>query len=204
MPNKYFQLSDPLANRPLRLSVRGYSDWLTRKEALKIFTGDLRPNTPLVLRAYQGGQVTDFLWSDLVRIFCISTRVIDIFTTESLTGWSTYPVELFGRKGDVLEGFHGFSITGKECSRNYLLGEIVLKPVYPKSEKLRKVRKGLYFNENEWDKSDFFTIRNQGIVITERVKTLLLKNRVSNVKLTPLSEVEIDVFLDEMGEKKKK
>ncbi len=87
--NKLYRLDDPLASRPLRLSDEGYSDWLTKGQAIELFRGRLKLDTPLRLGAYRGGQATDFLWSGLTPLVCISKRVLELLRMNNITGWTT-------------------------------------------------------------------------------------------------------------------
>ena len=36
-----------------------------------------------------------------------------------ITGWSTYPIEVYDRKGNSLPDYHGFAITGGTCDQDY-------------------------------------------------------------------------------------
>ncbi|MEW6179160.1 MAG: DUF1629 domain-containing protein [Chloroflexota bacterium] len=193
--NKLYRLDDPLASRPLRLSDEGYSDWLTKGQAIELFRGRLKLDTPLRLGAYRGGQATDFLWSGLTPLVCISERVSELLRMNKITGWTTYPVEVYGRRGEPLPGYHGFAVTGNECRRDRSRSQILTRQAVPGGEPF-KVYKGLYFYEEDWDGSDIFLIRNHGIVVTQKVHNLLKKSKVTNVQLIPLVEVEIDVYLD--------
>jgi hypothetical protein len=194
--SRFHELFDPVASRPLRLSPEGYSDWLTKENATDLFRGRLRLGTPLKLGAYLGGQAMDFLWGGLIPLVCILDRVVEILRTNEITGWSTYPVEVYGRKGDHLPGYHGFSVTGNECRRDRSRSEILSRQAVPGGEPF-VVYKGLYFYEDDWDGSDIFVVRKYGgIVVTEKVNRLLKRSNVTNVKMTPLTEVERDVYLD--------
>ncbi|GAP11842.1 hypothetical protein BECAL_03036 [Bellilinea caldifistulae] len=193
--NKLYRLDDPLASRPFRLSDEGYSDWLTKGQAIELFRGRLKLDTPLRLGAYRGGQVTDFLWSGLIPLVCISERVVELLRMNNITGWATYPVEVHGRKGEPLPGYHGFAVTGSECQRDRSRSQILTRQAVPGGEPFQ-VYRGLYFDEADWDGSDIFLIRNHGIVVTQKVRNLLKKSKVTNVQLIPLVEVEIDVYLD--------
>ena len=193
---QFYRLRDPLANRPYCLDIRGYSDWLTLEQAWQLFKGDFEPSIPLTLGAYQGGQLADFLWSGLIPVVCISSRVVQSFLSTSITGWRTYPVKVLGRDKEPLGEYYGLSVTGKECKRDYSRGEIITKTPINGSRKSSKVHKGLYFDMKEWDGSDMFSINKHGIVITEKLRNLLVRDKVTNVKLTLLPEVELDVYLD--------
>lgn len=194
--SRFYELHDPLSNRPLRITVRGYSDWVTSEYAWMLFRGQVSPEQPIKLVGYMGGQVTDFLWSDLVNMVCVSDRVIETLGTNEVTGWTTYPVEVYGRKGEPLPGYHGFAVTGGECRRDRSRSQIITKQAVPGGKPF-EVYKGLYFYEEDWDGSDIFIIRRYGgIVVTEKVYKILKPAKVTNVKLTPLPEVERDVYLD--------
>jgi hypothetical protein len=60
-----------------------------------------------------------------------------------------------------------------------------------------QVYKGLFFYEEDWDGSDIFRVSNfGGTVVTGKVDKIFKQAKVTNVKLTPLPEVERDVLLD--------
>lgn len=50
-----FELDDPLADRPLRLTTEEDSDWLSREQAVDLFGGELELQFPLKLKCYMGG-----------------------------------------------------------------------------------------------------------------------------------------------------
>lgn len=190
------QLTDPLASRPVRLSVSENCSWITIEQAWALFRGQYILGKPLTLYAYRGGQATDFLWSAMVALFCVSGRVLELLDKNGVTGWATYPVEVFGRKGESLPDYYGFSITGGECKRDRSRSKIITKPAPTPTGMSFQVYKGLYFDETEWDGRDFFLIQKNIIAVTERVHSLFKKNAISNVRLIQLNAVEIDVYLD--------
>lgn len=195
--SSFFRLNDPLATRPLRLELLGYSDWITKTNAIDLFHGRLKLDTPLGLGAYMGGQVTDFLWSSLTPLVCISERVKEILQMNTITGWATYPVEVFDRKGASLPGYHGFAVTGGECRRDRSRSQLFTRQVAPEGKPF-EVYKGLYFHEEDWDGSDIFWVRSfGGTVVTEKVQKIFKQSKVTNARLIPLPEVELDVLLDQ-------
>jgi hypothetical protein len=196
--SKFYELSDPLANRPLRLRTTTESEWLSAEDAAALARGRFRLDTSLKLEASMGGQATDFLWSELVHIVCISSHVVDLLTAHRCSGWSTYPVEVYDRKGNLLPDYHGFAVTGPECQRDKSRSKIVEKPPPAPRGRSYKVYKGLYFDESCWDGNDFFWVRPfGGMIITEKVYRLFKKHKVRNVRMIPLPEVERDVILDQ-------
>ncbi len=195
--SKLFELADPLANRPLRLETYD-DDWLLKNNnTWRLFRGQLKLTEPLKLRAYMGGQATDFLWSGLIHVVCVSSRVVDLLREHGITGWDTYPVEVYGRKGEPLPGYHGFAVTGPECRRDRSRSPIVDKPPPVPGGCGYRVYKGLYFDESQWDGSDIFLVEGSKVV-TERVYSLFKRAKVSNVRFQRLTELEIHVFLDEV------
>ena len=129
--SRFYELKDPLTNRPLRITVRGYNDWVNSDFAWKLFRGQVSSEQPIQLGGYRGGQVTDFLWSDLVHMVCITDRVVEILGAKEVTGWMTYPVEVYGRKGEPLPGYHGFAVTGSECRRDRSRSQILTRQAVP-------------------------------------------------------------------------
>jgi len=194
--SKFYELSDPFATRPLRLTDAGYSECITLDQIKLLSTGQLRLDAPLKLGTFQGGQATDILWSGLVRIICISTRVRDMMVEKDVTGWDTYPVKVHDRQGIPLPAYHGLAVIGGNCRLDISRSQIVTKPRLVPQGREHEVYKGLYFYESDWDGSDMFWLGNARIVVTEKVHRLLKKSRISNVKLIPLTEAERDVLLD--------
>lgn len=194
---KFYQFDDPMATRPLRLTFPPESDWITRDDAFALMRGQAQPPAPIKLVGFMGGQVMDILWSSMVWIFCVSSRVVELLQANHVTGWSTYPVEVYGRKGEPLPGYYGFAVTGSGCRRDRSRSQIFTKQAVPGGKPF-EVYKGLYFYEEDWDGSDFFIVRSfGGIVVTEKVQRLFKKAKIANVRFIPLPEVELDVDLDQ-------
>lgn len=193
---RFYTLEDPLAAQPLRVNHEG--DHLTIEQAIQLFRGKWKPDSPIKLSAYQGGQATDFLWSCLPPLVCISQRVVDVLQTNNITGWSTYTVEVYGRKGELLPGYHGFAVTGGDCRRDRSRSLILTRRAALGGE-LYHVYSKLFFLEEDWDGSDIFWVKSfGGIVVTDKVRKTFRRAKVKNAKLTPLPNVEIDVLLDKI------
>lgn len=192
----FFKLHDPLANRPLRLEIGEGKYCPTSEQRTALFRGKLRETEqPLRLYAYMGGQATDFLWTGLPPLVCVSERVVRLWREHKFTGWSVYPVEVYDRKGELLPDYLGFAVTGPSIKRDRSRSEIITKPPPTPTGKSYQVYKGLYFDEKEWDGSDFFLVGG-AIVVTQPVRDACRRAKISNVRFTPLTEVEISVDLD--------
>ena len=127
--DSFFHVREGFATRPLRLSLS--DDPVTVEEAWDLFTGSQDLGRPVVLKAYQGGQAADVLWTSFIPITVISQRLVELLTAHGLTGWATYPVEVFGRKDERIPGFHGLAITGPnvEVDRS----KSTIEPTFPRS-----------------------------------------------------------------------
>lgn len=188
-----YRLSDPLANSPLRLAPD--PEWADHEKSTRLFRGKWAPLTPVVLRTSMGGQPRDFLWTTFPPLLCVSQTVVDLLERQKLTGWSTYPVEVHGREGQPLTGYHGFAITGRGGSRDRSRSEIIIKPPPAPRGKSYQVYKGLYFDESQWDGSDIFLVDGRKVV-TQQVCDEFRRAKVTNVRFTSLTDVETDVYLD--------
>jgi hypothetical protein len=190
---QFYELKDPLASRPLRLSVP--DEWVTKDIAVAIGWGKRLPATPIRFRGYLGSKPTDILWGSLTPLLCIHQRVIDLLHTNNITGWSTYPVEVVDRKGIPLSNYFGWAIPKSVGDRDTSRSEIVSKPPPAPKGISYQVYRGLYFDLGKWDGSDLFRIRGF-IITTEKVVKTFKRAKITNVRFTPVSEVEIDVTLD--------
>jgi hypothetical protein len=190
-----FELQDPLAKRPLRLTTEGYSDLLTGEQAIALFKGELTLEHPLRLGGYMGGQATDFLWSGLTPLVVVSRRVVELLEQHGFTGWATYPVEVYDRKREPLPDYFGFVITGRAGKQDRSRSTIIAKPAPTPKGKPYQVYKGFYFDESQWDGSDIF-LAGGLIVVARAVQRAFKRTKVTNVRFTPLADVEIDVYLD--------
>jgi len=193
--SSFYRLKDPMGTKAIRLTTRGISDWITDEYAYALFRGYEEPEKAICLQGYMGSQITDFIFAGYVFIKLFSDKTLEIFEKNKITGWKTYPVEVHDRDGNLLPGYHGFSVIGKECRRDRSRSQIITKQAVPGGEPF-EVYKGLYFFEEDWDGSDIFLVQNNMIVVTEKVRNLFKKNKVTNVKFIPLEEIELDVYLD--------
>src|ERR1043166_1022728 len=108
-----FSLGEPFATRPFRGSLR---EDTPRLDHYSLASGRLVPSRPVRIVPYGGRQLGDFIWTDAAVIRLVSHRVLRVFRDSHITGWSTFPVEVYDRDTVRIEGFEGFSVTGR-CGR---------------------------------------------------------------------------------------
>jgi hypothetical protein len=101
----------------------------------------------------------------------VSDGVIGALT--GFTGWTTYPVELYGRDGARVPGYHGFGVTGRAGPIDDALGP------------------GYLFAPGSWDGSDVFVTGDGALtMVAQPVRDALLAAGVKNVRLERITEVE--------------
>lgn len=187
------ELTDPMAVEPFRLRSRLPSDAASDEVNVHFLSRGKSPiRRPLQFDVAQGIRASDFLWTQLINPVCISERVVCILRNNEVSGWATYPVEVFDKEGNLLSEYHGLAVTGAVCEADFSRSTVVTKPPPTPRGKSYKVYRGLHFNEEDWDGSDMFWVGGVRVVV-ERVKELLEQEMVENVRFTPLPDWEVRV-----------
>ncbi len=181
-------MSDPLANRPLRLDPQ--QDWIDQEMVNNLFYGSAQPPEPIKFIPQSGKQATDVLWSSYPPLFCISQKVVDIFLENKFTGWGTYPVEVYDHEHNVITGYYGFSIKSYAGAQDFSRSPRVMKTWSPHHEP-SAFYIGTYFDESMWDGSDIFRIQYAVIIVNKAIVQTFKQNKITNVRFTPLLETEI-------------
>lgn len=131
-----------------------------------------------------GKRMRDVLDNRTVGPYLISDRMRDLLVDNDVTGWKCYPIELYDKKGNRIDGYNGFSVTGRcgsalEYKRDTLVqfqGDWMWK--------------GAIFDLDAWDGSDIFFVGGH-YIITARVARLFKKHKISAIELIRLTD-ELD------------
>lgn len=118
---------------------------------------------------YKGNKAFDRLdYCDSVT-WVFSEKVKNLFEENNVTGIEFYPIEIEGLDAK----YYGYYVTGR--AGNVLnTDEMDCIPMFETLE----------FNEEEWDGSDMFLFLNStGEFMTERVKDILEKNKITNLRI---------------------
>jgi hypothetical protein len=120
----------------------------------------------------------------------ISTRVQQALLDEKVTGWRTCPVEFKDKKGVLIENYDALGTTGRSGPLdNRRCRKVTRKALY--GDAMIDTWIGYYFDEDSWDGSDMFRPDNTRMtIVTRRVKEIFDTIGATNVKWTPLLEVE--------------
>lgn len=184
-PNpQLFVLQDPLANTAFRGSTDPYHGWeLARAERV--------PRTPVRVVHRMGSILRDFLWAEFYPL--INDRTVSVLTAGQFSGWSTYPVEVYDKRGGRVTGYHGLSILGR-CQQ-ITLDKEHSSVVYEENPRGRfPYYQGLFISMDSWDGKDLFMAgdrRTAHIVVTARVVKAFRKSRVTNLRLVPVQNVRV-------------
>ena len=142
---------------------------------------------PIVFRQNKeetGKRMRDFLDTRCPSFYLISERTINLLKDNKITGWRTYPIELYDKKGNQINGYSGFSVVGSGGS----LGNL--------EQRRKDSISHMQFFINQWDGSDFFSFEDTLFIITtQNVKDLFKKNKIDAVEFSPITDCGIDLIL---------
>lgn len=180
-----YRLSDPLSNPPFR------GDALTDQPA-ELLRAECSPAEPVRVAHAMGGRPFDLIWTTYAGLFLISSRVRDLLENEGITGWRTYPVEVTGRQGAVIPGYHGFAVTGRCGPFDLSKSQMIIKPPPVPRGRAAPYHRGLFFEPSTWDGSDVFCSENGWltVIVTRKVHDLFRRYKVRNVEFERLIDYE--------------
>lgn len=146
---------------------------------------------PVLFKQEYGNKLADILDTGWSSLYLISDKMKTLLENNLLTGWKTFPVKVSSKEGKEIEGFHGFSITGRCGLVDFTKAETITKELVPGGP-MGEFNKGLYFDIEAWDKSDFFIPENYfGIIVSKKASEILSNSNLSNINLLNLLDVEI-------------
>lgn len=142
---------------------------------------------PIRFKVYSGTSHQDLLNTGTGSFNLVSTRLVQILEDCQTTGAQFFEVEVTGKKGEIIEGYKGLSVTGRAGFVDYSKG--VREEGWENESKSFIHVKGIYPDMDEWDGSDIFLPKdNRGKFISERLYKILAKQKLKNVWLYPASE----------------
>ena len=160
------------------------------KNRTDVFLGDTNLTEKIVFKHEEGIVLKDLMHSGYTALKLCSNKFIGILEEHDFKGWSTFPVKLYDRFNNQLEGYHGFSVTGRAGPVDHKKSQLVMPPPPIPTGKTRPVKLGLYFKPENWDGSDIFTLESTTrIIVTAEVKQCIEENNITNVHFKKLTEV---------------
>ena len=142
---------------------------------------------PVVFQQVSGKKFTDILNTGWPSFYLISDKFKNLLEEQHFTGWTTYPILLQDKKGNQIEGYHGFSVTGVSGPISYG-NSPTFEARYVPTGPLVRFYKGGNIDLSKWDGSDFFVPKNTTeIVVVKGVAELLKKYKITKFKASECS-----------------
>lgn len=135
-------------------------------------------------------KVGDFLWTFLSETI-VSDRVADLLSDNKITGYDLKEVEVINLASPLKLWELKVIGDGGEAHNDSGI-KLIEKCEYCSKVRYSPYKNGIIININNWDGSDIFCIVGypRHILVTERVKVLLEKNKITGVKYTPSHELK--------------
>lgn len=151
----------------------------------EVASGQRELEQPIVFRGTRGRRRrTDVLVPPIGYLKAVSARFVQILSEAGCTGWGILPAEVFDTHGELWPDYSALIISGSQVKPFALEDGSGMSGAIPK--------RGLSFNERDWDGSDFFWLRRH-LCFTQKVHDLVRRNHVTNVPAIPLSEFDLPI-----------
>ncbi|MDE3045855.1 MAG: hypothetical protein KGJ02_04340 [Verrucomicrobiota bacterium] len=145
---------------------------------------------PVVFQEVEGKKWADLLDTGWTSLYLISENMKKILKDNNLTGWDTFDIKILDKKNNEVPGYSGFSVDGRCGKVDYKKCEIIQKRLVSTGPLVR-IYKGLHIGLEEWDGTDFFLPEGTlEIIITSKAANVFKKNKLTNLYLKNLSEIE--------------
>lgn len=169
-------------------------DALTLEVSQSLQRAEYHPKEAVTFRHQMGNNIAEVIWTGYVACVLVSTKFRDLLERERFTGWSTYPIVLYGEDSKELQGYVGLSILGRAGVVDFTRSRIASRgPIYEGGPKWKN-HLGLFFKDDLWDGSDIFMVEGRSSTfVTERVKQAVAEFNIPNVQFERLSEYEEQV-----------
>jgi hypothetical protein len=151
---------------------------------------EIEPESPLRFHHDQGSRLKDYIGTTWAVLHIVSERFVGAL--EGFSGWRTYPVEIYGERGELIPNYHGLAVSGRCGPIDEDLSPVmVVPPPVPEGEAMPH-RIGLRFWPETWDGSDLFCPDDGSAwtLFTQEVRDALVAAKVTGVDLDRITEIE--------------
>ncbi len=163
----------------------------TTDEAFALTRAELHPTHPITIKWTMGRAkpAEQVMWTTYSAPIIIADSVVHLLRSHGFTGWSLYEVSVHDKQGQLVPGYHGLAVTGRcgdiDWAKGVEVPRILPAGIFP-------VWKGLFFDPESWDGSDFFMpAQSVGyVLVVEEVKKAFERAKIKNVSFTPLDQFE--------------
>lgn len=201
---KIFQFRDALLNKPFRGVILNYDF-----AGPEVSRGEKKVIDTVSVKHAMGGKIQyDVVWTTNAFPLIVSERVINLFESNSISGWKSYEVEIYSKKNELIDQkYFGLIITGRCGYQDYSKSSIVMDKI---GITMEPHIKGFYFKDDFWDGTDLFMCqpdKNGGTKMyrfcTEKVVELFKKENVKNVSFQKITDFTLSIPLYEIELTKK-
>jgi hypothetical protein len=157
----------------------------------KLSRGENVPDKPILFRHYMGRKTPLDVIGTSYGTLIFSSEILSLLENQNITGWTTYPVTVYGAEGEVYKDYAGFSVIGR-CGpiKKELSTKQTMPPRVPWA-KPYEAYIGYYFDLDTWDGSDIFVPEGTYSFLTiEKVKNLFVKHKFKNIYFDSITEME--------------
>lgn len=159
----------------------------------KVLCGEEIPKSTITFNRLSGQNPLDIMETGTGLFYLISNKIFEVLKLNQLSGWNSFPVEVYGKNDERIDGYQCLSITGRCSTLDERKSLKILKPPRVPQAMPYYVKKGLYFDINKWDGSDFFLAPNKGFIfVTQKVRNILESEKASNVLFINALDIEIE------------
>ena len=159
--------------------------------AFALLRGEAHVTAPVSFIETSGVSPRDIIGTGHAALFLVSERFVAVLRGQPFTGWSTFGVLITRKDGSRVEGYYGFTVTGRCGALDFSKSEsMILPPRTPRGQSVAG-RRGMYFEPSSWDGSDIFCPLNTGhVLVLESVRNAIRGAHLTNVALERASEIE--------------
>ena len=153
----------------------------------KLILGDYKDiHMPVTYREMgygaSGKKMRDILDTRFHQLCLISDRFRRILEDTGMTGWKSYPIVLYDRKGNQIKGYNGFSVVGRAGKMQKYETPPIEMGYSPESS-------GYHFDIKTWDGSDLFiTEGSWHVIASKQFIKLLVENKITACEYCSLTD----------------
>lgn len=158
---------------------------------LDIFHNIVNISTPIKATKFGGNRCYDLINASN-GLFLVHNRIIDVFEKNSIRGWGTIPVIIQGKSSTYCYDYSLLTINSKLVQLNKDCSIPFNQNTNNIPINARSIKIGFSIDISTWDGSDIFSANNTFyVIITNKVRELLIKNKVTNCDIININDVEV-------------
>lgn len=156
-----------------------------------LLKGEIIPTEPVEFKGSAGKSPHDLVPTEYPNLLVFSARLTALLKRRGFTGWRTFPVIIYGSRGEPLMGYEGISVFGRCGVLDKSLSEKIWIDAPIPERKGYHGYMGLYFDPQSWDGSDFFSPNDTSFIfVTKRVVKAIEQAGITNISFVSVTDIE--------------